>query len=251
VKVAAVQHDISWEDRDATLAHVAPMVAKAAAEGARLVVLPEMFAVGFSMTPEQTAEPEGGPTSAWLADQARTHDLWIGGSVPERSGGRPRNVFVLAGPDGTVHRYAKVHPFTYSGEHEHYDAGDELVTVTVDGLRVSLFVCYDLRFADEFWDRATETDLYLVVASWPQSRAHHWRALLLARAIENQAYVLGCNRVGDGDGTHYAGGSCIVDPMGQVLSSEGDHEAILVAEVDPATVAATRERFPFLRDRRR
>jgi predicted amidohydrolase len=251
VKVAAVQHDISWEDRDATLAHVAPMVAKAAADGARLVVLPEMFAVGFSMTPEQTAEPEGGPTSAWLADQARTHDLWIGGSVPERSGGRPRNVFVLAGPDGTVHRYAKVHPFTYSGEHEHYDAGDELVTVTVDGLRVSLFVCYDLRFADEFWDRATETDLYLVVASWPQSRAHHWRALLLARAIENQAYVLGCNRVGDGDGTHYAGGSCIVDPMGQVLSSEGDHEAILVAEVDPATVAATRERFPFLRDRRR
>jgi predicted amidohydrolase len=251
VKVAAVQHDISWEDRDATLAHVAPMVAKAAAEGARLVVLPEMFAVGFSMTPEQTAEPEGGPTSAWLADQARTHDLWIGGSVPERSGGRPRNVFVLAGPDGTVHRYAKVHPFTYSGEHEHYDAGDELVTVTVDGLRVSLFVCYDLRFADEFWDRATETDLYLVVASWPQSRAHHWRSLLLARAIENQAYVLGCNRVGDGDGTHYAGGSCIVDPMGQVLSSEGDHEAILVAEVDPATVAATRERFPFLRDRRR
>jgi predicted amidohydrolase len=251
VKVAAVQHDISWEDRDATLAHVAPMVAKAAAEGARLVVLPEMFAIGFSMTPEQTAEPEGGPTSAWLADQARTHDLWIGGSVPERSGGRPRNVFVLAGPDGTVHRYAKVHPFTYSGEHEHYDAGDELVTVTVDGLRVSLFVCYDLRFADEFWDRATETDLYLVVASWPQSRAHHWRSLLLARAIENQAYVLGCNRVGDGDGTHYAGGSCIVDPMGQVLSSEGDHEAILVAEVDPATVAATRERFPFLRDRRR
>jgi predicted amidohydrolase len=251
VKVAAVQHDISWEDRDATLAHVAPMVAKAAAEGARLVVLPEMFAVGFSMTPEQTAEPEGGPTSAWLADQARTHDLWIGGSVPERSGGRPRNVFVLAGPDGTVHRYAKVHPFTYSGEHEHYDAGDELVTVTVDGLRVSLFVCYDLRFADEFWDRATETDLYLVVASWPQSRAHHWRSLLLARAIENQAYVLGCNRVGDGDGTHYAGGSCIVDPMGQVLSSEGDHEAILVAEVDPATVTATRERFPFLRDRRR
>jgi predicted amidohydrolase len=251
VKVAAVQHDISWEDRDATLAHVAPMVAKAAADGARLVVLPEMFAVGFSMTPEQTAEPEGGPTSAWLADQARTHDLWIGGSVPERSGGRPRNVFVLAGPDGTVHRYAKVHPFTYSGEHEHYDAGDELVTVTVDGLRVSLFVCYDLRFADEFWYRATETDLYLVVASWPQSRAHHWRSLLLARAIENQAYVLGCNRVGDGDGTHYAGGSCIVDPMGQVLSSEGDHEAILVAEVDPATVAATRERFPFLRDRRR
>jgi predicted amidohydrolase len=251
VKVAAIQHDITWEDRDATLAHVTPMVATAAAEGARLVVLPEMFAVGFSMTPEATAEPTGGPTSQWLVEQARTHDIWIGGSVPERGDGRPQNVFVLAAPDGTVHRYAKVHPFTYSGEHEHYDAGDELVTVDVDGLRVSLFVCYDLRFADEFWGLAERTDLYLVVASWPVTRSHHWRSLLLARAIENQAYVLGCNRVGDGDGTHYAGGSCIVDPMGLVLASEGDHEAVVFAEVDAATVVAARERFPFLRDRRR
>jgi predicted amidohydrolase len=251
VKVAVIQHDITWEDRDATLAHVTPMVATAAAEGARLVVLPEMFAVGFSMTPEHAAEPVGGPTSAWLVEQARTHGIWIGGSIPERGEGRPRNVFVLAGPDGTVHRYAKVHPFTYSGEHEHYDAGDELVTVEVDGVRISLFVCYDLRFADEFWGLAEGTDLYLVVASWPASRAHHWRSLLLARAIENQAYVVGCNRVGDGNGTHYAGGSCIVDPQGTVRASEGDHEAILFAEVDPATVAATRERFPFLRDRRR
>jgi len=251
VKIAAIQHDITWEDRDATLAHVAPMVATAAREGARLVVLPEMFAVGFSMTPERAAEPVGGPTSAWLAEQARTHDLWIGGSVPEQGEGRPRNVFVLAGPDGTVHRYAKIHPFTYSGEDEHYDAGDELVTVDVDGLRSSLFVCYDLRFADEFWGRAEATDLYLVVASWPETRAHHWRSLLLARAIENQAYVLGCNRVGDGDGTHYAGGSCIVDPMGNVLASAGDHEAVVLADVDVAEVAKARARFPFLRDRRR
>jgi predicted amidohydrolase len=251
VKVAAIQHDITWEDRDATLAHVTPMVATAAAEGARLVVLPEMFAVGFSMTPEATAEATGGPTSQWLVEQARTHDIWIGGSVPERGDGRPQNVFVLAAPDGTVHRYAKVHPFTYSGEHEHYDAGDALVTVDVDGLRVSLFVCYDLRFADEFWGLAERTHLYLVVASWPVTRSHHWRSLLLARAIENQAYVLGCNRVGDGDGTHYAGGSCIVDPMGLVLASKGDHEAVVFAEVDAATVVAARERFPFLRDRRR
>ena len=251
MKVAAIQHDITWEDRDATLTHITPMVAKAAAEGARLVVLPEMFAVGFSMQPQRAAEPVGGPTSAWLVEQARTLGIWIGGSIPERGEGRPRNVFVLAGPDGTTHRYAKVHPFTYSGEHEHYDSGDELVTVEVDGVRIALFVCYDLRFADEFWGLAEDTDLYLVVASWPASRAHHWRSLLLARAIENQAYVVGCNRVGDGNGTHYAGGSCIVDPQGQVLASEGDHEAVLFAEVDPTTVAATRDRFPFLRDRRR
>jgi predicted amidohydrolase len=159
-------------------------------------------------------------------------------------------VLVLAAPDGTVHRYAKVHPFTYSGEHEHYDAGAELVTVDVEGVRVSLFVCYDLRFADELWQLAARTDCYVLVANWPAKRRHHWRSLLVARAIENQAYVVGCNRVGTGDGIEYAGDSCIVDPLGEVLVTAEVTEATLTAEVDPAVVAATRERFPFLRDRR-
>ena len=247
MKVAAIQHDIVWEDRASTLARLEPVIASC---DARLVVLPEMFAVGFSMAPERVAEVVDGPTSAWLVEQAGRHDIWIGGSVPEQADGRPRNVFVLASPSGDVHRYAKVHPFTYSGEHDHYDAGNRLVTVDVDGVRASLFVCYDLRFADEFWSLARDTDLYVVVASWPAQRSKHWRALLIARAIENQAYVIGCNRVGDGGGTHYAGGSCIIDPLGEVLASAGDHEAVVTAEVDPAVVGATRERFPFLSDRR-
>lgn len=251
MRVAAIQHDIVWEDREATLARVAPMVAAAAGDGAGLVVLPEMFAVGFSMDPDRVSEPEGGPTSTWLAEQADRHGLWVCGSIPERSsGGRPRNVLVLAGPGGAVHRYAKVHPFTYSGEHEHYYAGTDLVTVDVDGLRVSLFVCYDLRFGDEFWGLAPDTDLYVVPANWPASRAHHWRSLLVARAIENQAYVVGCNRVGRGGRLEYSGDSCIVDPMGEVLDSASGAEATVAAEVDPAVVRATRERFPFLADRR-
>jgi predicted amidohydrolase len=250
MRVAAVQHDICWEDRDATLARLEPRVAAAAAGGARLVVLTEMFAVGFSMAPERVAEPEGGPTEVWLVEQAAAHDVWLAGSIPQTSGGRPRNVLVLAGPDGTVHRYAKVHPFTYSGEHEHYDAGTELVTVEVDGVRVSLFVCYDLRFADELWGLAAATDLYVVVANWPAKRRHHWRSLLVARAIENQAYVVGCNRVGTGDGIDYAGDSCIVDPLGEAMWAEPSVEATLTAEVDPEVVAQVRERFPFLRDRR-
>ncbi|MCU1488393.1 MAG: putative carbon-nitrogen hydrolase [Actinomycetia bacterium] len=250
MKVAAIQHDICWEDRDATLARLEPMVAAAAAGGARLVVLTEMFAVGFSMAPERVAEPEGGPTEAWLVDRAAAHDTWLAGSIPQTTGGRPRNVLVLAGPDGTVHRYAKVHPFTYSGEHEHYDAGNELVTVEVDGVRVSLFVCYDLRFADELWGLAPTTDVYVVVANWPAKRRQHWRSLLVARAIENQAYVVGCNRVGTGDGIDYAGDSCIVDPLGEAQWAEPSVEATLVAEVDPDVVAQVRERFPFLRDRR-
>lgn len=251
MKVAAIQHDIVWEDRDATLARVEPMVAAAADDGARLLVLPEMFAVGFSMQPERVAEPPDGPTVTWLLDQAARRDVWLCGTVPEQGpSGRPRNVAVLAGPDGTVHRYAKIHPFTYSGEHEHYDAGTELVTVDVEGLRVSLFVCYDLRFADEFWGLAPSTDLYLVPANWPASRGHHWRSLLVARAIENQAYVVGCNRVGTGGKLDYAGDSCVLDPLAETLASATGTEAIVAADVDPAVVAETRARFPFLADRR-
>jgi predicted amidohydrolase len=250
VRVSAVQHDIVWEDRGATLAHIEPLVAAAVDGGARLVVLPEMFAVGFSMAPERVAEPVDGPTSTWLLEQATRRGAWICGSIPELGTDRPRNVLVVAAPDGTTHRYAKVHPFSYSGEHEHYDAGDGLVTVDVDGLRVSLFICYDLRFADEFWGLARSSDLYIVPANWPAKRRHHWRSLLVARAIENQAYVLGCNRVGVGDGVAYAGDSCIIDPLGETLASAEDEEAVITAEVDAAIVRSTREHFPFLADRR-
>ena len=248
--VAAVQHDIAWEDRDATLARVEPKVATAFDAGAGLVVLPEMFAVGFSMAPERVAEPEGGPTSAWLAAQASGRG-WVCGSVPEqRDGGRPRNVLVLAGPDGQLERYAKIHPFSYSGEHEHYDAGTELLSVDVGHVRGAFFVCYDLRFADEFWGLAPATDVYVVVANWPAARAAHWRALLVARAIENQAWVVGCNRVGEGGGVAYDGGSVIVDPWGDVVADAGDAETTISWDVDPAEVVRIRERYPFLADRR-
>jgi predicted amidohydrolase len=113
-----------------------------------------------------------------------------------------------------------------------------------------LFVCYDLRFADEMWALAHDTDCYVLVANWPESRRHHWRTLLVARAIENQAYVVGVNRVGEGDGIAYVGDSRIVDPSGEILASAARTEALVVADVDPAEVARVRERFPFLADRR-
>jgi predicted amidohydrolase len=253
VKVAAVQHDVVWQDRKANFAHLSPLIDGAAKAGARLVVLTEMFSTGFGMDTDETAEPFDGPTSAFLRDRAAALEVWVCPSVAERpaSGeGLPTNTLVLAGPGGEVYRYDKIHPFSYSGEHERYQAGDRSVTVEVDGLRVSLFVCYDLRFADEFWAVAEDTDCYVVVANWPEARRHHWRSLLVARAIENQAYVVGVNRVGEGGGLNYVGDSAIVDPMGETLASGAKTEALLVAEVDPAVVAATRTRFPFLADRR-
>ena len=255
--VAGIQTDLAWEDPPTNHGRLAPRIAAAAAGGADLVLLPEMFPCGFSMNTERTGEPVDGPSTQFLVEQAAETGAWVGGSLPERREGEPRpyNTFVLAGPDGTVHRYAKVHPFTYAGEDEHFAAGDRLVTVEIGGVRCSLFVCFDLRFADEFWQLAEDTDCYLVPANWPRPRRRHWTALLQARAIENQAYVVGVNRVGEGrrrDGgpLPYAGDSMIIDPLGHVLVRAAEVETTLVAEVDPAVVAEARSRFPFLRDRR-
>jgi predicted amidohydrolase len=211
-----------------------------------------MFPTGFSMEPERVAEPEGGPTTEFLRTQAAELNVWLTGSVPTRpaDGGRPVNRLLLAGPGGELRHYDKIHPFSYSGEHERYAAGGERVTFDVEGVRVTPFVCYDLRFADEFWAMAQGTDCYVVVANWPSSRRAHWQALLVARAIENQAYVVGVNRVGEGGGLHYSGDSRIIDPLGEILAAGAGGETILLADVDPVVVAETRKRYPFLADRR-
>jgi predicted amidohydrolase len=252
MRFAVVQHDIVWEDRTANFARLAPLVARAAGAGAEFVLLSETFSTGFSMTPG-IGEPEGGPSAQFLQAQAAEHGVWVAGSCPEVApdGELPYNSLVLAGPDGTVHRYRKLHPFTHGGEHERFRAGEKPVTVKVGGLRVTPFVCYDLRFADVFWHAALDTDVYLVTANWPAARRLHWQTLLQARAIENQAYVVGCNRVGTaGDGTGHTGDSRIVSPMGELLATAAGVETVLLADVDPAEVTATRERLRFLADRR-
>jgi predicted amidohydrolase len=252
MRIAAVQHDIVWEDREANFDRLAPQVARAVGAGAELVLLTETFSTGFSMTPG-IGESEGGPSARFLAAQAAEHGVWVAGTCPEVAAGEalPYNSFVLAGPDGTTHRYRKLHPFTHAGEHERFRAGEKPVTVEIGGLRVTPFICYDLRFADVFWRAAPETDVYLVPANWPSSRRTHWQTLLQARAIENQAYVVGCNRVGTaGNGTEHAGDSRIVSPTGELLATAAGVETLVLADVDPAEVAATRDRFRFMPDRR-
>jgi predicted amidohydrolase len=265
VKIAAVQHDIAWEDGPATRARLEPMIAQAAAGGARLIVVSEMYATGFSMNPDAIAEEPGGPNERFLVEQAARHGAWLIGSVaqwsqqsgPEHAQPEDQpavrmaaNVAIVAGPSGELFRYDKIHPFSYAGEHEHYRAGTDFLTVEVDELRVSVFICYDLRFADEFWALAADTDLYVVPANWPEQRREHWRALLRARAIENQAYVLGCNRVGEVQQLSHSGDSAIIDPLGRTLAEASYVEAVLIADVDVTEVQRVRKRFPFLADRR-
>ncbi len=256
LRVAAIQHDIVWHDRAANFGRLAPMIGGAAGGGAQLVLLTETFSTGFSFDTPGIGEPEGGPSSQFLAEQAGTHGIWIGGSCPEiapeapADDQRPSNVFVLAGPGGAVHRYRKIHPFSHADEERYVRAGTEFVTVEVGGVRVSLFVCYDLRFADEFWALARDTDAYLVVANWPKKRRLHWSTLLRARAIENQAYVVGVNRVGTGGALEYSGDSAVIDPLGEILVSGAGGETVLHAALDSDHVASTRDHFRFLQDRR-
>lgn len=257
MRIAAVQHDIVWEDAKATTGQLQVPVAQAAAAGARLVVLSEMFATGFSMAPERIAEPEDGFIETWLREQADTNRCWVLGSIAQTASGdtsdKPANVAVLAGPDGQLHRYAKIHPFSYGREHEFYRPGDRTLTVDVEGTRVSVFICYDLRFPDVFYALAGQTDVYVVPANWPAIRQEPWRALLRARAIENMAYVVGVNRVGTAPGAKrdvgYGGASVVVDPVGTRLAEARDVETTLLVDVDPAVVTAARERFGFLADR--
>ena len=256
MRVAAIQHDIAWHDRSANFARLRPLIAGAAGSGARVVLVSETFSTGFSFDSPDIAEPEGGPSSQFLVEMAATHGVWVGGSCPEidpqapAADQRPSNVFVLAAPDGRLHRYRKIHPFSHADEERYVRAGTEFVTVDIEGLRCALFVCYDLRFADEFWALAPDVDAYFVVANWPAKRRLHWSTLLRARAIENQAYVVGVNRVGSGGGLDYTGDSAIIDPLGEVLATGAGVETVLVADVDAAHVAAIRNHFRFLQDRR-
>jgi predicted amidohydrolase len=252
MKIAAIQHDVIWENPAANHEHLTPMVAQAAKDGAELVVLSEMYSTGFSMASKKIAEKPEGESETFLSEQANTHNLWMAASVPtkDREDELPVNRFLVKGPSGESYEYDKVFPFTFAGEHENYRAGSQFVTIDLMGVRTSLFICYDLRFADAFWDLAPSTDLYLVVANWPSARSSHWKALLRSRAIENQAYVVGVNRVGEGDGLSYQGDSAVIDPLGEVLkeASSGGEE-ILIADIEPERVLEVRETFPFINDR--
>ncbi len=250
LRTALVQLDIAWEDPATNHERAGVLLAQAAAAGARLAILPEMFATGFSMQGENVAEEPGGPTGLWLQKTAAELGLWIVAGVAETGTPLPRNTAHVVSPRGEVVRYAKIHPFSYADEDKHYTGGDRVVTLAIEGVRVTPLICYDLRFPEPFRLAPHETDLYVVIANWPERRRTHWQTLLRARAIENLAYVAGVNRVGDGDGYHYCGDSALVSPWGETLAGGSENETVLVADVKAAVVRDARAKFPALRDRR-
>ena len=251
MRVACVQLDIVWEDPRASCARVDPLARSAAAGGARLLILPEMFATGFSMGAARVAA-HAPWIAGYVSQLARRHGLWVGAGWAEPGPSRPFNTFRLVDPDGVQRLvYRKIHPFTLAGEPENYAAGDAVTTAAVEGVRVTPLICYDLRFPELFRLAADATDLFVVPANWPARRGHAWRALLAARALDAQAWVAGVNRVGaDGNGVAHSGDTGIVNPLGEVVATLSDREGVVIADVAPEEVTRVRRRYGFLDDRR-
>lgn len=256
--ITCIQSALHWEDKKANLAMFAQKI-RAIENYTEIVVLPEMFSTGFSMQPEKFAETMDGPTVSWMRDLAAERRVIITGSLIIRDGEQFFNRLIWMLPNGDFGIYDKRHLFGYAGENSHYSAGGRRLIASVKGWKINLQVCYDLRFP--VWARQSQSpllprnpdtpeyDVLLYVANWPERRNHAWKTLLQARAIENQCYVIGVNRVGnDGNNIYHSGDSMIVDPLGTVLVSSAHEEDALSGVLDMDHLNEIRGRFPFLRD---
>ncbi|MDJ0763401.1 MAG: carbon-nitrogen family hydrolase [Myxococcota bacterium] len=252
MKVAALQLEIAWEDREENFARVTGFARHAADQGADLFVLPEMFATGFSMNTAITAESPNGRTAGFVRELARENNIGvIAGLVLKGREGKGINTALAVDRQGQdLAWYNKTHLFAGLDEHRHHEAGDTPKPFEFEGVRCACFICYDLRFPELFRLTAEACDAVFTIASWPEARHRHWELLLPARAVENLQYVIGVNRVGTGDGLNFLGGSAIYSPSGDLLSQGGDRECLLMADIFPETVAQVRTATPFLKDRR-
>jgi omega-amidase len=254
VEIIGLQFDVAWEDQPANYATVRRLLERTAPAPGALVALPEMFATGFSMNAATIAEPQTGPTAQFLAECARQHRITLIGGVAIRDrDGRARNKALVFSPAGElVAFYGKQRPFTPGAEEQHYAAGGRSIGFPWGDCTVSPFICYDLRFPELFRAAAAahRPEVFVVIANFPAKRLAHWRQLLVARAIENQAYLLGVNRIGDDPFYSYGGHSLIIDPVGEILAEAGDAETAVRAELNLENLEKYRTGLPFLADLR-
>lgn len=252
MRLAAVQMDIVWHDRAANHAHAWDLAAAAKASDVDLVVFPEMFSTGFSMDTAVTAEAGDGSTPTLLRSMARELNInVVGGFALSDGAQRPKNVALSVDRYGKdLALYAKIHQIALLQEDAHYQAGDQPQPFALGSMKAACLVCYDLRFPELFRTLADGCGLMVIIASWPAERQAHWDLLLRARAIENQCFVAGVNRVGEGGDLSFTGGSAIIDPTGDVIASAGDQETLLIADIEPKRIDAVRSAMPFLKDRK-
>jgi predicted amidohydrolase len=251
MKVFCCQHDIVWEQREPNHAKVKSLLTAANIPRGSLVLLAEMFAAGFSLNIPAISEGAARLTEKFLAETARELGVFLlGGVIGNGAAGKGRNEAVVFSPESReVARYCKTRPFTPGGETASYELGTGPILFDWDGCSVAPFICYDLRFPEIHRPAARAgAQLMTFIASWPDARLAHWVKLLQARAIENQCYVAGVNRIGNDPQFHYSGRSLIVNPMGEIIADAGDREGVIGADIDLATLMEYRTKLPFLAD---
>lgn len=250
MRIALLQTALVWENPLAN--RKAIKQALSSLEPSDLLVLPEMFTTGFSMRAEALAESMSGETVDWMKELAKAHQLTVCGSIMIHSKVGFTNRFIWVTPAGDIEFYDKRHLFRMSGEHEHYTAGQSTLRAELQGFRCRPLICYDLRFPVYARNVANSFDLMLVVANWPAARATHWRTLLAARAIENQCFVVGVNRLGtDGNQVSYQGDSMILDFQGEPIVDASAQPGLFYAELDLASLSDYRAAFPAWMDQDR
>jgi omega-amidase len=250
--ITTIQSNLYWEDKTANLSMFEKKIASI--EGTEIVVLPEMFSTGFSMNPEKLAETMDGETVQWMKRVSAENNIILTGSVIIEENENYFNRLIWILPNGQMGYYDKRHRFAFAEEDEKYTAGTKRLIASVKGWKINLLVCYDLRFP--VWSRQQankeknpEYDLLIYVANWPERRSIAWKTLLVARAIENQCYVAGVNRVGnDGNNIYHSGDSMVVDPLGEILYYKKDEEEIATTIIDKTHLQTVREKCPFWRD---
>lgn len=250
--ITIIQTNLFWEDKEANLKMLQQKI-----EGIKVktevIILPEMFSTGFSMKPEGLAETMDGKTIQWMKDVAARNKIILTGSIIIQENGQYYNRLIWMLPNGQYGQYDKRHLFAFAGEHEHYSAGNKRLIASVKGWKINLQVCYDLRFP--VWARQSSVesemqyDVLINVANWPQKRNTAWKILLQARAIENQCFVAGVNRVGeDGNNNIYQGESLLIDPLGEILFHGSKDESVSTFTLKKEKIAEVRDQFPFLHD---
>ncbi|PWV53613.1 amidohydrolase [Chitinophaga sp. S165] len=254
LKVTLVQTNLHWENIEENLRMFDEKI-NSIQERTEVVILPEMFSTGFSMAPEKLAQTMDGSAVQWMKKKAAEKNVIITGSLIIEEDGHYLNRLLWMQPNGVYGTYDKRHLFGYAGEHEHYQAGDKRLIAQVKGWKICLNVCYDLRFP--VWSRnaispetgAPEYDILINVANWPERRSTPWKTLIHARAIENQAYAIGVNRVGnDGNNIYHSGDSSLIDPLGEILYRKSNDEDIFTTTLERSRLDEVRKNFPFLKD---
>jgi len=249
MKLGLIQYDPKWEDKEENKSKLISLI-KNGTKDVDLLIFPEMTLTGFTMRSESYGEGLDSESFKYFAGVAQDFDCDVVAGLIENNSGKYFNTLLHISRNGKLkNSYRKIHPFSYSNEDKNFSAGFEPVISDINGWRAGLSICYDLRFPELYRFYGKErVQLIINIANWPDTRIEHWNTLLKARAIENQCFVVGVNRVGDGLRLHYNGFSSVYDPMGKSIVSVINKQEIIIAEINEQQVEETRKKFPFLND---